>query len=58
MRVLVNETQKAGRHIISWDGRDDDGSELASDVYFYRMRLGDQPPFNSERLTRKLLLLR
>ena len=58
--MLVNETQKAGRHIISWDGRDDDGSELASDVYFYRMRLGDLPPFSSlsERLTGKLLLLR
>ena len=58
VRVLVRESLKAGRHIILWDGRDDDGSELASGVYFYRLRLGDDPLFSREHLTRKLLLLR
>jgi flagellar hook assembly protein FlgD len=25
-----------GRHTVSWDGRDDDGRQLGSGVYYYR----------------------
>ncbi len=36
VRVLVDERKPAGRHAVSWDGRDDDGHPLASGVYFHR----------------------
>ena len=42
----------AGTHALSWDGRGAGGRELASGVYFYRLRAG------SMEETRKLLLLR
>ena len=42
----------AGSYAVRWDGRDGADRELASGVYFYRLRAGDEVE------TRKLLLLR
>ena len=39
--TLVNETQSAGRHRISWDGRDQQGRQTASGIYFYRLTTND-----------------
>ena len=44
--------EKAGRHRVHWDGRDDEGRPLASGVYLYRLVT------NEAVLTRKLTLLR
>ena len=49
---LVDEVLKAGRHTVSWDGRDAHGRELASGVYIYRLKTGDRSA------TRKLLMLK
>ncbi len=38
--VLVNEQQSAGRHSISWDGRDGSGKTESSGVYFARLEAG------------------
>ncbi len=38
VRVLINESFAAGQHIVEWDGRNDNGVEVASGVYFYRMQ--------------------
>ncbi|MGH8015130.1 MAG: T9SS type A sorting domain-containing protein, partial [Candidatus Zixiibacteriota bacterium] len=35
--TLVNEDLSAGRHLTIWDGRDANGSEVASGIYFYKM---------------------
>jgi len=50
--TLAAGHRQAGTYAIRWDSRNDRGQALASGVYFYRLRVGDQ----IER--RKLLLLR
>ena len=41
VRTLVNTMQAGGMYSISWDGRNDDGRQVASGVYFYRLKSGD-----------------
>ncbi|MDZ7362597.1 MAG: T9SS type A sorting domain-containing protein [candidate division KSB1 bacterium] len=40
IRTLLNESRPAGRHPVSWDGRDDAGRDVASGVYLYRLHAG------------------
>lgn len=35
VRTLAYESKHAGSHTISWDGRDDSGTSVASGVYLY-----------------------
>jgi len=51
--TLVSGERQAGTYTIHWDGRDDDGRELASGVYLYRLRTGD----GQQVETRKLALI-
>jgi hypothetical protein len=37
-RLLVREHQNAGYKLVTWDGRDDFGHEVASGVYLYRIQ--------------------
>ena len=39
--TLVKEKQNAGSHTVSWDGKDENGKDLASGVYFYELKAGD-----------------
>ncbi len=39
--TLLNEQQKAGYHIIYWDGYDKSGNAAASGIYIYRLTAGD-----------------
>jgi len=41
IRTLVDEDQAAGRKGVLWDGRDDQGEQVASGVYLYRLQAGD-----------------
>ena len=52
--TLVSGERQAGTYAIRWDGRDDDGRQLASGVYLYRLRTGD----GRQMETRKLVLIR
>lgn len=52
VRTLLDEVVERGVHEIIWDGRDNRGNRLASNVYFCRLRVGD---FTS---TQRLVLLR
>jgi len=38
--VLVNQSQEAGRHVVSWDGRASDGSPISVGNYFARLECG------------------
>ena len=39
-RLAGGETQSAGSHLIQWDGRDDEGRQLASGIYCLRLQAG------------------
>ncbi len=40
VRTLVDEPMTPGVHHIIWDGRDEVGNQVASGIYFYRLRAG------------------
>jgi endonuclease I len=50
--TLVDAEVSAGRHEVSWDGRDGQGNEISSGAYFYRLVDGDTA------ITKKILLLK
>lgn len=41
VRALVDEHQSVGNKSVQWDGKDDQGQEVTSGVYFYRLQAGD-----------------
>lgn len=49
---LASGMRAAGSYAVNWDGRDEQGEELASGVYLYRLQVG------AAVVTRKLALLR
>jgi hypothetical protein len=53
VQTLVAGVRSAGKHEVSWDGRDDGGAAVGSGVYFYRLRAGD-----SFSQMRRMLLLK
>ncbi|MCD4828323.1 MAG: right-handed parallel beta-helix repeat-containing protein [Candidatus Cloacimonetes bacterium] len=52
VRTLANEDMIRGYHAVKWDGRDSNGSSVASGVYFYRLSTG------SWSTVKKMLLLK
>ena len=38
VRTLVDERQAPGPKKVSWDGRDDEGNDVTSGVYFYKLK--------------------
>jgi len=41
IRTLVDEFQTTGHKTVRWDGKDDQGGQLASGIYFYQIQAGD-----------------
>jgi hypothetical protein len=52
VRTLLDECQRAGRHRVLWDGRDDKGKEVSSGIYLYRIKTSEFAQ------TKKMVLLR
>ena len=50
--ILVDREKQAGSHEAAWNGRDDNGRQVGSGLYFYRIVTGELT------MTRKLILLR
>jgi hypothetical protein len=40
-RTLVDEYQTTGHKTVHWDGKDDQGIQVASGIYFYQIQAGD-----------------
>ncbi len=53
VRTLVSKPQQAGSYTVTWDGRDDFGRPVASGIYIYRIKAGDQ-----FRMSKRMLLLK
>jgi len=52
VRELVNTKRSSGNYTIIWDGKDNNGKEVASGIYFYQLRGGNY------KETRKLVLIK
>jgi len=52
VKKLVGESQPSGMHKVVWNGCDQQGREVASGFYFYRLKTKDN------QLTRKILLMK
>jgi len=52
VRNLIHAEFPAGRHTVTWDGRDDSGKNVASGVYIYRLEAGNKSMSN------KMILIR
>ena len=52
VRSLLDGLYESGSHTVVWDGKDDNGQELGSGVYLYRMVAGE------ERSVRRMVLLK
>ncbi|HPR17638.1 MAG TPA: S8 family serine peptidase [Candidatus Cloacimonadota bacterium] len=53
VRTLVSDKQNAGTHIVTWNGKDDNGSNVGSGIYFYKLQAGAR--YTSSR---KMILLK
>jgi hypothetical protein len=51
-RILENLVRSKGLHSVIWDGKDNNGKEVASGIYFYQLIAGDYKD------TRKLVLIK
>jgi hypothetical protein len=52
VRTLAKGVWDAGSHTVTWDGRDEEGTEVSSGVYFYRL----QAP--TYRASNRMILIR
>ncbi len=52
VRTLLDGAQDAGAHSVMWSGKNDQGGQVASGLYFYRLRT------DAGVLTRKMTLLK
>jgi flagellar hook assembly protein FlgD len=50
--TLVDGTLAEGEHVASWNGKDSNGSSVASGVYFYRLEA------ENKIQTRRMVLLK
>lgn len=50
--TLVDQVMPAGRHVVPWNGLDDDGAPVSSGTYFYSLKAGDLRESKKVTMTR------
>ena len=40
VKTLVNKKMTPGKHIVYWSGMDNNGFEVSSGMYFYKLKVG------------------
>ena len=58
VRSLVDGTRQAGTYAINWDARDDQGRDVASGIYLYRLSFSGGPGRAGFSASRRVTLLR
>jgi hypothetical protein len=53
IRQLCNSKMQQGVHILLWDGKNDEGSDVSPGVYFYSLKVG-----NNTQETKRMILMR
>ena len=56
VRAIVDDMQPAGKHSVTWDGKDNAGVDLASGVYL--VNLSAASPDGPHRATKKVVLVK
>jgi hypothetical protein len=51
VRTLVKERQYPGEHRAVWDGEDDEGNDVASGIYFYRLKVSGVDFVKAKKMT-------
>ena len=57
VRTLVDKPERGGKYEVSWDGKDEEGREVGSGIYFYQLRVQGQKRGVAQK-TRMMLLIR
>jgi hypothetical protein len=52
VKTLINENVAAGKHLITWNGKDSSNNNVSSGIYFYRMTT------NNYQKTSKMLIVK
>jgi FlgD Ig-like domain len=52
VRQLVNGQLATGKHSVVWEGKDDNGKQVGSGLYFYKLKTNDK------EISKKMLLLK
>ncbi len=52
VKTLAGAPMEAGTHTVTWDGKNETGSTVASGVYFYKLNAGN------EMITKKMTMLK
>jgi len=52
VKQLVRDQFSAGEYSVVWDGRDSEGKDVSSGIYFYKLEAGEF------QKVRKMILLR
>ena len=53
VNILENETKSAGKHSVVWNGKDANGNQISSGVYFYKLNINGKT-----KMVKKCLLLK
>jgi flagellar hook assembly protein FlgD len=52
VKTLVNEQLSPNNYIISWDGRNENGQNVASGLYYYTLKIGGY------EITKRMILMK